>query len=95
MPYIPPEDRESIDIALIRLFAVLDDDDKGEFVYAAYCIAKRWLDRTRLEPVTATQGAHYVTRSSAVSVLADAHHYFRKDYMDQYEATKKDENGGI
>ena len=95
MPYIPPEDRDSIDIAMRKLFDVLDDDDKGEFVYAAYCIAKRWLDRTTLEPVTATQGAHYVTRSSAVSILADAHHYFRKDYLDKYEAMKRDENGPI
>lgn len=95
MPYIHPEDRESIDAALETLFNVLDDrgQDKGEYVYAAYCIAKRWLSGTG--DVTPTQGAHYVTRSSAVSILADAHHYFRKDYLDMYEDLKKHENGAI
>lgn len=93
MPYIRPENRERIDEALTNLFDVLGDDDKGEFVYAAFCIAKRWVSKRGA--ATATQGAHYVTRSSAVSILADAHHEFRRQYLDDYEDLKRRENGPI
>jgi len=87
MPYIGDTQRERLEPALQALFNDLDGEERGEFVYVIFRIARRWLDERPM--------GRYITRSNAVSILADAHHYFRKDYLDEYEGKKKAENGPI
>lgn len=92
MPYINQQARDRLDPALQHLFNKMWED-KGEFVYVVFKIAKRWLDlrmsQRKGEPL------HYITRSNAVSILADAHHEFRRRYLDEYEDKKREEHGDI
>ncbi len=95
MPYIPQEDRSRLEAPLQALFDVMTEN-KGEYVYLVFRIARYWLD---------LRGGHslggsglklpYLSRSNAVSILADAHHEFRRQYLDLYEDHKRKENGGI
>lgn len=91
MPYIVPEAREPIDLALRSIELEFDKLSRGDMNYLISKLIHRWVDANR----QIFTPAGYQLRSDGHSILVDAAAEFYRTVLAPYEDLKRRENGSV
>ena len=80
MPYIPDEDRPRVEES-----GPIND---GELAYLLYAYAVRYLKSNR-------SSMKFEDRNAVAGVIYSVHGEFRRRFVDEYEDTKREQNGDV